>query len=419
MEPSKQPLSKLLTIEGTYESYRIPKYQRPYSWGRDDWQQLLDDIEDDSNETEGHFMGSVICVDVSSGTPGDPRIFELIDGQQRLITLSCLLIALWSKFNNLVKVAEGTSDVGSTWDEDDLSDIRSTMDDVRRKILRERRYQSDEKMPSMSILSHYDSDHFYVGRRKRTDYFCRLLPSTQDFNRDDYIYALSRYGLLPDVDFKMPIRWGSRRLARCLSYLFETLPSDFSSLRKLFKRINALVFIHISVNSQADAFRLFEAINNRGVPLSALDIIKNSILATLERSEPGSIDESFKYWSSMTETLGEDSIVHESYLRHFYNAFQFEDKRNVPKHNRATRSTIIRIFESMIKADAKGLLTDLVERATYYAAVTQPEKISIDDQQRRWSLVNLSRVEAKPSHQFLLYLLDSPRCQNSWNLYRC
>jgi uncharacterized protein with ParB-like and HNH nuclease domain len=64
-----------------------------------------------------------------------------------------------------------------------------------------------------------------------------------------------------------------------------------------------LVFIHIKVNSQSDAFRLFEAINNRGVLLSALDIIKNAMLAALERETAGSIDEAFEMWSSMTEQL--------------------------------------------------------------------------------------------------------------------
>lgn len=63
------------------------------------------------------------------------------------------------------------------------------------------------------------------------------------------------------------------------------------------RRINALVFIHIKVNSQSDAFRLFEVINNRGVPLSALDIIKNAMLAALKRETTGSIDEAFEMWS--------------------------------------------------------------------------------------------------------------------------
>lgn len=404
MEPSKQPLNKLLTIEGTHESYRIPKYQRPYSWGPDDWQQLLDDIQDDSNDIEGHFMGSVICVDVSSGSPGEPRVFEVIDGQQRLTTLSCLLVAVWSKFNEVLTNAISLDDK-PVLDEDDLADLKAVMDDVRRKILRERRYQSDETLPAMPAVSAGGANSFYINRKKRTDYFCRLLPSSQDLNRDDYMFGLWYFNMLPDVIVAKPRNWGNRRIAKCLRYFFEELPNDVFALKTLVRRINALVFIHIKVGSQSDAFRLFEAINNRGVPLSALDIIKNAMLAALERETTGSIDEAFEMWSSMTEQLGPDTAVHESYLRHFYNAFQIEPGRRVPGADRATKSTIIDIFERLIKMNAKGLLADLAKRAAYYGAIMQPENADIDEL-RRARLVNLSRIEAKPSHQFLLYLLD-------------
>jgi hypothetical protein len=169
------------------------------------------------------------------------------------------------------------------------------------------------------------------------------------------------------------------------------------------------------VDSHSDAFRLFEAINNRGVPLSALDIIKNAMLAALERQSPGAIDEAFENWSSMTEQLGPDTSIHESYLRHFYNAFQVEKGRSIQGANRATKSTLINIFEGLIKSDAKGLLADLAERAAHYGAITQPESAELDSG-RRARLVNLSRIEAKPSHQFLLYLLDreaNGKCESS------
>ena len=52
----------------------------------------------------------------------------------------------------------------------------------------------------------------------------------------------------------------------------------------------------IEVGSHADAFTLFESLNNRGVPLSALDLIKNNLLAALEKETPESIDENFTKW---------------------------------------------------------------------------------------------------------------------------
>jgi len=405
MVPSKNALSKLLTIEGTQESYRIPKYQRPYSWGGADWQQLLDDINEDATDSEGHYMGSVICVDVSSGEPGEPRIYELIDGQQRMTTLSCLLVAVWGKLNAICMAAtKSEEEGGSDLDEDDILDIKMTMDSVRRKVVRERRYQREETLPRLPAGDSI-ADDFFVGRHKRTDFYCRLLPSTQDLNREDYIYALADIGLLPLQELPKPRNWGNRRLAKCVHYFAEQLPGEVAALTELVRRINALVFIHIKVDSQSDAFRLFEAINNRGVPLSALDIIKNALLAALERKNRGSIDEAFETWSAMTEQLGSDAGIHESYLRHFYNAFQGEPGCRVARANRATKSTLIHIYEQLIKSDAESLLRNLVERARYYSAITQPEQADLAGT-RRAKLMNLAHVEAKPSHQFLLYLLD-------------
>ncbi|CAB3790911.1 DUF262 domain-containing protein [Paraburkholderia fynbosensis] len=403
MEPSKQPLSKLLTIEGTQESYRIPKYQRPYSWTADDWQQLLDDINDDANDGDGHYMGSVICVDVSSGAPGEPRIFELIDGQQRLTTISCLLVAVWTKLNEIYTIATDQGD-DSELDEDDRSDLKEIADDIRRKVVREKRYQKEETLPPSPSGGSIAND-FFVGRKGRTDYFSRLLPSSQDSNRDDYLYALAHFGILPALDIQQPRNWGNRRVAKCLRYLTDELPDDIATLKLLTQRINSLVFIHIKVASQSDAFRLFEAINNRGVPLSALDIIKNAMLAALERQTPGSIDEAFETWSAMTERLGSETGLHESYLRHFYNAFQFEPGRRVPRANRATKSKLIDIFDQLIKNDAQTLLDDLAARAVFYGAITNPEdaNLSASRQQR---LINLAHIEARPSYQFLLYLFD-------------
>ena len=71
--------------------YKIPKYQREYTWGINDWDALFNDVTE--NEL-GYFLGSYICVNNGSlqGT-----ILEIIDGQQRFSTLMLLLTALYEK----------------------------------------------------------------------------------------------------------------------------------------------------------------------------------------------------------------------------------------------------------------------------------------------------------------------------------
>ena len=70
--------------------YRIPKYQREYTWRTRDWDALFDDVVEND---EGYFIGSYICV--STSTMGIPEL-ELIDGQQRFTTVALLLANLYS-----------------------------------------------------------------------------------------------------------------------------------------------------------------------------------------------------------------------------------------------------------------------------------------------------------------------------------
>ena len=73
--------------------YKIPKYQREYTWGINEWDQLFDDV---ITNDEGYFLGSYICVSMQGMGVAE---LEVIDGQQRFTTLSILLTAIYSKLN--------------------------------------------------------------------------------------------------------------------------------------------------------------------------------------------------------------------------------------------------------------------------------------------------------------------------------
>lgn len=75
--------------------YRIPKYQREYTWGINDWDALFNDVTENDF---GYFLGSYICV--NSGSINGTTL-EVIDGQQRFTTIMLLLTALYEKLNAL------------------------------------------------------------------------------------------------------------------------------------------------------------------------------------------------------------------------------------------------------------------------------------------------------------------------------
>jgi uncharacterized protein with ParB-like and HNH nuclease domain len=98
MTPSEKSLAQILQIEGNQENYYVPKYQRTYVWNTEQWDDLIRDLDEDQE----HFMGSIICVPQISEdiSPGERFQFEIIDGQQRLTTISIMLCAIHKKLED-------------------------------------------------------------------------------------------------------------------------------------------------------------------------------------------------------------------------------------------------------------------------------------------------------------------------------
>ena len=112
--------------------------------------------------------------------------------------------------------------------------------------------------------------------------FLRVQPSGQNHNLEDYQYLLGKIGVIKKRP--KPSYHGLRLIRRAYRHFEANLPEDVPSLLALVSKINQLNFVLISVSTQADAFTLFETLNNRGVPLSAIDIIKNKMLAEMEKT---------------------------------------------------------------------------------------------------------------------------------------
>src|SRR5439155_793421 len=134
-------------------------------------------------------------------------------------------------------------------------------------------------------------------------------------------------------------------------------------------------------------------------------IIKNSLLAAIEQKKRGAIDDAFESWKSMIERLTDDEGVQERYLRHYYNAFRHRSGVGVNGQPRATRSTIIRIYDSLAKTDPEGLLGGLHDGSVLYQKLVDPENAKLA-KKRRAILVDLERIGATPAYQGLLYFLD-------------
>jgi uncharacterized protein DUF262/uncharacterized protein DUF1524 len=381
MQAYSMPFSKVIDADqGARDHFHVPKYQREYAWGQKEWEQLLLDIDENA---PGYFMGSLICVkDGSDPAPGSELIYEVVDGQQRLTTLSLLLMAIYAKLTE-------TLPTYTYADNDEKEDTQATLGSLRAKLVKRKRDPLPGELGSISAGRHV--------------YFLRVQPSAQNHNLDDYRYVLCEAGLL-DGQSK-PRYCGNRRMYRAYAYFWDSLPTEVSVLCDLVTKLNQLNFVQITVSSQADAFILFESLNNRGIPLSAIDIIKNKLLAEMERQHHADIDDSFERWQRIINALP-DVAEQERFLRHFYNAFKNVPKIRVEGITRAIKSQIIRIYESLIKRNAQIAFGELTEKAELYGTLLRPPEhlpapLAHD-------LEELQRIGAASAYQILLFLFSLP-----------
>ncbi|MFB3431818.1 MAG: DUF262 domain-containing protein [Phycisphaerales bacterium] len=375
------PFSKIISSdEGSREHYHVPKYQREYSWGKKDWDRLLQDIEEND---AGYFMGSVICVRDSEGpVPGDEIIYELIDGQQRLTTLSLLLMAVYHKLTAL------KSDGLEFGTEDEQDEFNFTLRNLRHRLVKKKK--TGDFRPNE------------IGGWKENDamLFLRVQPSSQSHNLDDYRYILGELDIIETR--KRPRYHGVRAIRKAFQHFIDHLPADTDALRKLINKVSQLSFVHITVDSQADAFTLFETLNNRGVPLSAIDIIKNKILAEMEKQHRIDIDASYERWQEIVNSIP-DASDQERFLRHFYNAFRWNEDVRVDGVPRAVKAKLITVYETMIKRNARGSFDRLMRSAKTYGQLINPDD-ALSDQATRDKLTELIHIGAAPAYQILLYL---------------
>lgn len=376
MQAYNMPFTKLINVDqGAREHFHVPKYQREYTWKKWQWEQLITDIEDNN---PGYFMGSIICVnDLQNIAPGDELIFEVVDGQQRLTTLSLLLAAIYAKLVIAINNYEPA-------DEQDKEEARTSIHNIKAKLVKRK------KDPKTG-----EAGAFNVGKNV---YFLRVQPSAQNHNLADYRFILAVAGLLENQPRQT--YFGNRLLSRAYTYFHERIPASVDELLKLVERINQLMFVQITVNSQSDAFTLFESLNNRGMPLSAMDIIKNKILAKMEKDHNTDIDESFERWQGIVQAIP-DTNDQERFLRHFYNTFKHRPEIKVDNVTHATKSLIIRVYETLINRNSAVLFKELTLAANNYGKLLRSE---FDQQIIVANLTKLDHIGSAPAYIILLYL---------------
>lgn len=252
----------------------------------------------------------------------------------------------------------------------------------------------------------------------------RLTPQVQNYNRADYFMLLCDKGLLTDKERKNYA--GLRRIYKAYNYFSnlidkyvdEVLLGDSSKTRvsilfELVRRFNSAILVSIEVETNKDAYMLFESLNNRGVPLSAIDLIKNLLISISDKD--GKAEVCYSKWKKIISYLGDDYGVQERFFRQFYNAYR--DELNSPYKTDgktkyalgylATRTTLLDIYEKLLKSDYVAFLDRLEKEAKNYAILINNTTEDNFNDILAESLLNLDRIQGAPSYILLLYLLSN------------
>ncbi len=361
------PVSQIFDIDVNVV-YAIPRYQREYTWKKDQWETLFDDIQE---HKAGYFLGSIICIDQTIDALNAVRSLEVVDGQQRLTTLSLLFAALYEYLNR------HKNDL----DEDQNAELIN----LKHKLV-----------------------------LKRTDDVVRISPQIQNNNKDDYRAILHSVGVIGQCD--TPKYAWNRKISRAFNYFqlrIEEIVKGGSNIMTFLDKVNKSSLVKIEVASHADAYVLFESLNDRGMPLTAIDLIRNKLLAKLEQTEPGKVDQYFDVWNKLLGHLGDDYNIQERFFRHYYNAFKDSlnepfrndnDKKKDPLGSVATRSNLTQIYEKLINQEASEHLQAICSAGELYSLMLSKNTDQAWVQLEK-PLKDLDRIQGSPSHLLMLYLL--------------
>ncbi len=256
-EPMEAKAIKLLEFikDNQKNQLVIPIYQRVYSWEKEQCKELWDDIikVGGDDKMDGHFIGSILYV--LDGITHSDNALLIIDGQQRLTTITLLLTAL-----------------------------RDHWSDKRKKI----------------------ENHYLINSDKDGDKKFRLILSDSD--KDTLLYLI-------DKDKRKPSE-PSSKIMENFKLFEEWIRKNTNQLETIFKGLEKLMIVEIALEKGKDDPQLiFESMNSKGMELAQTDLIRNYVIMETEIEK----QEGFynKYWRAIEEEFKQNEKLFDRFVRHY------------------------------------------------------------------------------------------------------
>lgn len=351
LQAGETTLNKLLN---TSRQFIVPIFQRNYSWQKSQYEQLWFDILRASKfkEKQNHFIGSIVYIDM--GTPaGRPQQLLLIDGQQRLTTISILLCAIKDyvqKFNletKLINLAK-----------------------IKNQFL----YNSDE----------IDEDRY------------KLLLNVQD--KETYIK------LIDNTIFT--VNKPATNIIKCYEFFYERIEDfikEYGQIDEIYAGIFKLSLVSISLDKDSDNPQMiFESMNSTGKDLSQTDLLRNYLLMDLTPEKQTRLYKT--YWKPMEELFGEDIYKND------VNKFDYFIRDFLTlKSDTGYICKINNVYENFKRyyldnnCEKFAVLKDLFTYAKYYACI---DLLQENDDELKLYWQEFKKLDSHVVYPFLLKLYD-------------
>jgi uncharacterized protein with ParB-like and HNH nuclease domain len=360
MKLNAQQMSLSGINERALAGFSVPDFQRNYSWTDVEIRQFWQDIETVlEGQSSDHFMGPIVALESASGrTP-------LIDGQQRITTLAILASVVRDYLmldmeNPTIEIAGASFFISQNYLKilfvNDMTTPRLQSNYQIGKIFEDYIVRN----PNTSERKHFDSRPTMLTKKEQR--ISKNLESAQHL-----LSSISKAWIERNS--------GTEDRKKAVQKLYEVIS-------------NKIQFLYIEVGNEEDAFTIFETLNDRGLKLSASDLIKSFLLRRIIEQNPATDrSEIIENWEKIPAYL--ESYDISSFLRHY-----LLTQEDIPVQKKKIFSLLKTDVEERARQNpksAKNKLDELINSAFHYGRLLGTESISEDSPeiQRRLGLLEM------------------------------
>ncbi|MBF0465806.1 MAG: DUF262 domain-containing protein [Nitrospirae bacterium] len=338
--------------------YTVPRFQRDYSWTEVEWDELWQDIllTVVPDGEQNHYMGYLVL------QSNDDKNYNIIAGQQRITTLSLIVLAVLNNLQNLIK---------KNIDEDN--------NNLRANALRGTYigYLDPVTLVSKSKLK--------LNRHNDTFYKTYIVP---------LVKLPHRKLKTSEQLLRKAFEWFDKKIDK----RFEKNPDGAELARFLDILADCLFFTLIYVKDELNAFTVFETLNARGVRLSATDLLKNYLFSVVDSSgsHENEISSLEDLWEIIVDKLGSESVP--DFLRVFWNSYN-----PLTRHSELFKTIRKNIKD---KADVFTLIRRMDNKSDIYIALSDANNSLWTKEQSKY-ISQLKMFNVKQPYSMLLAALEA------------